>query len=131
MEVALNIAWLVLSAGLVLFCSMYSRPFRRSRGQRIVIAIALACLIAFLLFPVISMTDDLSSGAMIADAPISRHWSPPVAQFAAVAGAAILLAISAQNSSAWADGSILSEPLHPSLEPDSFHLSRRPPPEIR
>ena len=126
MELALNIAWLILSALLVLFCSIWGRPAFNSKGQRIIVAVALACLIAFLLFPVISMTDDLTSGAVAADTTNYKHWFP-TAQLGALLATGLLIAFSAQNS-AWADGSILADPGVPSPEAFSFHLSRRPPP---
>lgn len=126
MELALNIAWLILSALLVLFCSIWGRPAFNSKGQRIVVAVALACLIAFLLFPVISMTDDLTSGAVAADTTNYKHWIP-TAELWALLAAGLVIAFSAQ-SSAWADGSILAQSVVPSQEAFSFHLSRRPPP---
>jgi FtsH-binding integral membrane protein len=126
LESALNIVWLILSALLVVCCSLWGRPAFNSRKQRIVIAVALACLIAFLLFPVISMTDDLTSGAVAADTPNYKHWFP-TAELSAVVATGLLIAFSGQ-SRAWADGSILAEPVLSSPEAFSFHLSRRPPP---
>jgi hypothetical protein len=128
LELALNVAWLALSALLVVFCTFWGRPSCNSRRQRIVVAVALACLIAFLLFPVISMTDDLTSGAVVADTTNYKHWFPTAELWVAVA-AGLLIAFSAQ-SRAWADGSILAEAPLPSREAFSFHLSRRPPPIV-
>lgn len=126
MELALNIAWLIVSALLILFCTIWGRPAWNSRGQRIVVAVALACLIAFLLFPVISMTDDLTSGAVAADTTNYKHWFP-TAELWALLAVGLLIAFSAQNST-WADGSILAGSIVPSQEAFSFYLSRRPPP---
>jgi hypothetical protein len=92
------------------------------------VAISLACLIAFLLFPIISMTDDLNSGAVLAETPNSKHLLPSVELFALL-GTGLLIAFSAQSST-WADGSILSELGGPSQETLSFHMSRRPPPAV-
>jgi hypothetical protein len=127
LELALNIAWLILSALVVVFCSIWGRPSSNSRAQRIIVAVALACLIAFLLFPVISMTDDLTSGAVAADTPNYKHWFP-TAELWVVVATGLLIAFSAQSSSTWADGSILAESILPFPGAFSFHLSRRPPP---
>ncbi len=126
MEFALNVAWMVLSLTLVVVCVIYGRPAFNSKAQRIVVAVSLACLIAFLLFPVISMTDDLNSGAVLVETTNSKHWLPAIALFSLV-GTGLLIAFSAQNST-WADGSILSELGSPSQQMLSFHMSRRPPP---
>lgn len=126
MEFALNVAWMVLSLTLVVVCVIYGRPAFNSKAQRIVVAVSLACLIAFLLFPVISMTDDLNSGAVLVETTNSKHWLPAIALFSLV-GTGLVIAFSAQNST-WADGSILSELGSPSQQMLSFHMSRRPPP---
>lgn len=126
MEFALNVAWMVLSLTLVVVCVIYGRPAFNSKAQRIVVAVSLACLIAFLLFPVISMTDDLNSGAVLVETTNSKHWLPTIALFSLV-GTGLVIAFSAQNST-WADGSILSELGSPSQQMLSFHMSRRPPP---
>jgi hypothetical protein len=128
LELALNIAWLILSLALVAACIAYGRPAVNSRSHRIVVAISLACLIAFLLFPIISMTDDLNSGVPLAEISKPRHLLPTIELFALV-GTGLLIAFSAQSST-WADGSILSELGSPSQETLSFHMSRRPPPAV-
>jgi hypothetical protein len=125
LELALNIVWLVLSAFLVLSCTIWAKPEQNSKGQRIVVAVALACLIAFLLFPVISMTDDLASGAVVADSTNYKHWIP-TAQLCALVAAAVLIASSAL-SGAWADTGIAAQRV-PHRQAFSFHLRRRPPP---
>ena len=128
MEFTLNFAWLVLSLTLLVLCVVYGRPAFNSKAQRIVVAVSLACLIAFLLFPVISMTDDLNSGAVLAESSNPKHWVPIVELFALL-GTGFLIAFSAQSST-WADGSILSELGSPSQAMLSFHMSRRPPPAV-
>jgi len=126
LELALNLAWLVLSLILVILCIAYGRPAFNTRAQRIAVAVSLACLIAFLLFPMISMTDDLNSGAVLAETTNSKHWLPAIALFSLL-GTGLLIAFSAQSST-WADGSILSELGDPSQQMLSFHMNRRPPP---
>lgn len=126
MEVALNIAWLVLSLALVVMCTFQGRSAFHSRARRLAVAISLVCLIAFMLFPMVSMTDDLNGGAVVAESSNPKHWVPSVALFA-LPGTGLLVAFSAQSST-WADGSILSALGRPFQEPLSFHMSRRPPP---
>lgn len=126
MEVTLNIAWLLLSLALIAMCSFQGRAEHHSRAHRLAVAISLACLIAFLLFPMISMTDDLNSGAVVFESSNPKHWVPFVQLFALL-GTGLLVAFSAQSST-WADGSILSEFGRPFQEMFSFHMSRRPPP---
>lgn len=128
MELALNIAWLVLSAALVLLTSIRQSPLFAPKRQRVAVAIALACLIAFL-FPVISITDDLNSGAILAETAKSKRWAPFAELFAIVA-TGLLAAFSAHQRSTWADGSILAESVRAPQELFSFHCSRRPPPAI-
>ena len=99
-----------------------------SRAHRLAVAISLACLIAFLLFPMISITDDLNSGAVVAEGATPKHWVPPIELFALV-GTGLLIAFSAQSST-WADGSILSELGSPFQELLPFDMSRRPPPAV-
>jgi len=62
LETALNLVWFGVSAALLLIGSMHvmSAGKDRSRGMA---AVAMICLIC-LLFPVISMTDDLNSGSL-------------------------------------------------------------------
>lgn len=127
MELGLNIAWLILSASLVILGVACGKAGRRTSEQRIAVVIALTCLIAFL-FPVISMTDDLNSAAVLPETNQSKQWIGMTGMFAIVT-AAFVAAFSAQ-SSAWADGSILAAPPRISQHAFSFDLSRRPPPAI-
>lgn len=90
------------------------------------VAIALACLIAFL-FPVISITDDLNGAAILVDTK-SKRWMPSVELFAMVATG--LLAAFYALRSTWRDGSILAEAPRLPQQICSFHSSRRPPPAI-
>ena len=126
MEHFLNIAWLILSVGLIFFASTRKSSGRNTRKHQVAVAIALSCLIALLLFPVISMTDDLNSSAFLAEGTKSKRGMPTVELFALVA-TGLLIAFSAQRST-WADGSILFDAGCTLQEPFSIHLSRRPPP---
>lgn len=127
MEVALNIAWLILSTGLVTLAMVAGKSSRRSPEERVAAAIALACLIAFL-FPVISMTDDLNSAALVAENSKGKQWVT-IASMVAIVATSFFAAFSAQSRT-WADGSILNNLPSLSQEPFSFHMSRRPPPAV-
>lgn len=127
MELALNIAWLILSVGLVVLSTVRNGAACPAKRHRVVVAIALACLIAFL-FPVISITDDLNGAAILTETTRSKRWMPSVELFAIVA-TGLLSAFYAQSST-WGDGSILSEAPRVSREVFGFHSSRRPPPAI-
>jgi hypothetical protein len=127
LELALNIAWLILSASLVILGATCGKPGRRTNEQRVAVFIALTCLIAFL-FPVISMTDDLNSAAVLPETNQSKQWIGMTSMFAIVT-AAFVAAFSVQ-SSAWAGGSILAASPRISQDAFAFDLSRRPPPAI-
>ena len=127
MELTLNLAWLILSAGLVVLGVAYGKSGHRTSEQRIAAAIALVCLIAFL-FPVISMTDDLNSAAVLPENSQNKQWLVMSSMFAVVT-AGFVAAFAAQSST-WADGSILAESPRKSQDAFSFDLSRRPPPAI-
>jgi hypothetical protein len=128
LELALNIAWLILSAGLVAASLLASaNPVCSAKRHRIVVAVALACLVAFL-FPVVSITDDLNSGAILAEGAKSKRWMPSTELVAFVATG--LLAAFYALRSTWRDGSILAQT--PLMPQDVFgcQSSRRPPPAI-
>jgi len=128
LEHLLNITWLVLSLGLIAFAGT-QKSSGKSRKRRVAVAVALSCLIALLLFPVISMTDDLNSGVFLAEGTKFNHWVRS-AELIALIATGLLIAFSAQRST-WADGSILAETAYASQEPFTVHLSRRPPPATR
>lgn len=124
METALNLVWLGVSLTLLVFGSLrviHGSP-NRSRAMA---AVAMVCLIC-LLFPVISMTDDLNSGILAL--PESKKFISYTHLVAAVLPRIAL-------------------PLHPEIEHRAFQdalasesrvyedrfafqLSRRPPPSF-
>ena len=66
MELALNLGWLVISIAAFLF--FVGRFRTKNETQSLVIAcVALACVVC-LLFPVVSMTDDLNSSPAMPEA---------------------------------------------------------------
>lgn len=71
-ELLFNLAWLALAAAL-LFLYGARAPSFAAEHRRITSAIALACILA-LLFPVISISDDLSCNPDLAESNASKKW---------------------------------------------------------
>ena len=95
MELALNLSWLVVTC--LLFASV-GVAHRRGR-LRLSFKLALGCtaVLALLLFPVISMTDDLQQAQMLCET-ISGHLAGtpnalPVSSTTAFAAALVLLSL--------------------------------------
>ena len=70
LELLLNLAWLLAAAGIILAATGSSRCSRRHPLRSEIVA--LAC-IALLLFPVISVSDDLHPGLDVSDDAAWRH----------------------------------------------------------
>lgn len=127
METALNFVWLGVSLALLVIGSVQvlHAGEDRSRGMA---AVAMVCLIC-LLFPVISMTDDLNSGSLALLEPnkVKRILSP--AHLVSIALPLIvpqlLLESRTPFSRLWE-----IEIFHHPQELAAFHLSRRPPPAL-
>jgi hypothetical protein len=117
LELTLNLAWMVLSAALIAACRRNSKADRRAVG-----VIALVCLIA-ILFPIVSITDDLHGGALFADSKLKRFS----AELAAMVTAAF---VSFANPAQHAQYAIFHRDRPRTREPFSVHLNRRPPPEL-
>lgn len=123
MELALNLAWLIVAATLLLLCGARALSFTEKR-RRITALIALACLI-WLLFPVISITDDLNAGQSVFQATAVKKPTS--------AGGLIVALLSPSASIAAPLASWRETNLHADLseikqEFFGFDLSRRPPP---
>jgi hypothetical protein len=77
MELALNILWLALScaafAALAGWCACQPRHAASRRRQKLV-GTSVTCLVA-LLFPIISITDDLSHDVLLVEASVKRRAS--------------------------------------------------------
>jgi hypothetical protein len=121
LELTLNLAWLVLSATLVMACRRKSAADRR----RAVAVIALVCLIAFL-FPVISITDDLNGGAILAETSKQKTWL--AGDLAALITASFLAASLVLMS--YKGYAISNHDRIRTSDPFSLHLRRRPPPAL-
>lgn len=124
METLLNLVWLGVSATLLLICGTHVARARQIRS-RTMAAIALVCLIC-LLFPVISMTDDLNSGNLAFLEPNKAKKMLSSVHLAAM----VLpwLSLQAPMQANW-----MALCRHPDARPRQldlvcFSLSRRPPP---
>lgn len=123
MELALNLLWAVVS--FVLLVGAEQRGFRRRELFRAVAALALA----FVLFPIISITDDLNSAPAMVETQQSSEVAAQSPHSSGPAGV-LLPFISSHNLSVATDQehviSTLSEGTPQS--PLTFTQSRRPPP---
>ncbi len=124
MEIALNLAWLTISAALLIALGVPAARANKDRS-RLTAAIALVCLIC-LLFPVISMTDDLncSGPALVETNKLKRL---------AASGPAILISVSLPAAPInverrWVSAELTAALLPPLSDAFAFKLSRRPPP---
>ena len=123
MELALNIGWLVIS--LAAFAYFGRHALAKGDTQSVLIAcIALVC-VTCLLFPVISMTDDLNSTAALPEAAKFKRLlaaGQTVIHFFSVA------LIYAPPARTWSALTRTHEqrPIYQAFL--SFNLSRRPPP---
>lgn len=123
MELALNIAWLVVAATLLLLCGARALSFTEKR-RRITAFIALACLI-WLLFPVISITDDLNTGQSVFQATAVKKSTPAAGLIIALLSPSA--SISAPLAS-WRETNLHAALSEIKQEFCGFDLSRRPPP---
>jgi hypothetical protein len=125
LETALNLVWLGVSVALLLIggVQVMRAGKDRSRGMA---AVAMVCLIC-LLFPVISMTDDLNSGSLVLLEP---NKVKKILSFTHLVGM-ILPWLNLRPSSELQVSFMGRNPLEeclPSQEFLAFQLSRRPPP---
>lgn len=123
MELALNIGWLAIS--LAAFVYFGRHALAKGDTQSVLIAcIALICVTS-LLFPVISMTDDLNSAAAL---PEATKFKRLLASGQMVIHLFSLAVIYAPPSRTWSALSLQHElrPIYQAFL--SFNLSRRPPP---
>jgi hypothetical protein len=125
LETVLNLVWLGVSVALLLVCGgqVMHAGKDRSRGMA---AVAMVCLIC-LLFPVISMTDDLNSGSLVLLEPSKIKKILLLAHPLGL----ILTGLELRAPSEWQVSFTGNNPLQerrPSRDFIAFQLSRRPPP---
>jgi FtsH-binding integral membrane protein len=127
MELALNLVWLFLALGLLLTWGVRVFSFREEHRVATA-AIALACVIC-LLFPVISITDDLNSSAALCEA---RTLIKKLSLSLDAAGALLsaVTAVSSVRHAAWREVNLHADVFHQLHELYASNLSRRPPPAL-
>jgi hypothetical protein len=127
MELALNLVWLVFAAGLLVHWGARALSFPEEH-RAAAAAIALVCVIS-LLFPVISITDDLNSGVAVLEArTLIKKLS-----FSLDAAGALLTAVMAVSSvrlAAWREVNLHADVYHQLHELYASNLTRRPPPPL-
>lgn len=123
LELTLNLMWACLSAALII---VSVRPVLRNRQkqQQLVIVVTVIALIC-MLFPLISITDDLNSGSVYAESPRTYEWG-----FGGHAVAALWFPVLDVFSSENTRHNLEVNSLQPLPQSDAFtfNLSRRPPP---
>jgi hypothetical protein len=124
LEIALNLVWLGVSIALVMVCGFHTTRAGEHRS-RAMAAVALVCLIC-LLFPVISMTDDLNSNgpALVESSKLKRL----AASAHAVLTLLSLPTLLAPQENRWATLDREPEDRRPLEMVFIFNLHRRPPP---
>jgi K+-transporting ATPase A subunit len=125
MELVLNLAWLALCLGLLVFFgpSLKKPAAGRTRGVALV---AMLCIL-FLLFQVISISDDLSANPALFEATKFKNFSVMIQALAALLAWVIVLAPQSTRLM-WARRTEKSVfPLPGIFAPDLF---RRPPPSF-
>lgn len=122
MELLLNLVWLALSAAVIGFFG--TCLIARTSGKESMAGwIALACVVC-LLFPVVSMTDDLNSSAAMAEPSKLKKLLLP-AQIIVGLLAHVFVYSAPQHVWARLMGEQSPQPTQVAL---SFKLNRRPPP---
>jgi len=123
MELGLNLGWLALSVGVFwVFALCFGSD--GSERSRVTACIALVCVIC-LLFPVISMTDDLNNSPAMPETTKLKKLLPPLQFLVRLFSYALIYA---PRERAWATLALeqKQKPVQPELL--YFNLSRRPPP---
>lgn len=127
MELALNLVWLVLAAGLLISWGAHALSFPE-KHRLATAALALACVIC-LLFPVISITDDLNSGATVFEARnLIKKWSVSIETPGALLPA--MTSVSSGRHATWREVDWSAGVFLHSREFFYSNMSRRPPPPL-
>ena len=126
MEVLFNLAWLVLAATLVVFYCARA-PSLAGKHRRLNGGIAVVCVLA-LLFPVISISDDLLSNPDLAESSSSKKWIAPVHPAKPMASARMAAPAPSPCSRAGKRRELALRASSPGTS--SSNLNRRPPPAL-
>jgi len=122
-ELTLNLVWLGLSALLLLFCCRHVSVSTIDRNRGLVV-LSLFCVVC-LLFPVISMTDDLNSSPALPETSKLKKITLPAQIVVALLDRIVLQAAQERT---WDALTLQLDSRHPSEELVTFQLNRRPPP---
>lgn len=126
MELALNLGWFTISVAIFLFFGWYL--VRKNGEQNFVIAcVALICVVC-LLFPVVSMTDDLNSSPAMPEATKVKRL---FAFTQVVIHLFSRVQIGPPPEHIWASIIFEDEGKMPLQECLPFNLNRRPPPRFQ
>ncbi|HEY6971700.1 MAG TPA: hypothetical protein VJA94_20990 [Candidatus Angelobacter sp.] len=124
MELTLNLAWLALSAVLLLAGGWYGGlESDRNRG---LIVLTLVCVVC-LLFPVISLTDDLNSSPAISE---GSKLKKAVLSVQVVVALLSRIVLQAGQDKSWSAQALQYDSGPPPEELLTFQLNRRPPPSF-
>jgi hypothetical protein len=125
MELILNLAWLALCLGLLVFFgpSLKKPAAGRTRGA---VLVAMLCIL-FLLFPVISISDDLNATPAILEATKFKSFLVLIQMLAALVVWVVVVA-SPRSRVLWARRPEKS--VSPMLGVFAADLFRRPPPSL-
>ena len=123
LELTLNLAWLALSAALLLAGGWYG-GLARSDHNRGLIVLTLVCVVC-LLFPVISATDDLNSSPAISEGSKLKKAVLSVQVVVALLSRVVL---QAGHEKTWSARALQPDFVPPLEELLTFQLNRRPPP---
>lgn len=126
LELVLNLGWLALSIAVFAFFGVRFISSNTDRN-RVIAALALVCVVC-LLFPVISMTDDLNASPAIPEATKLKKLLPSN-QF--VIHLFPYVMIFSPPERVWASLALEQEQQPPEQALLCFDLSRRPPPPVR
>jgi hypothetical protein len=127
MELALNLIWSLLSATLLVAAGIHLFSTASvGSGRRAMAVIALVCVVSFM-FPVISMTDDISNSATMIEPAKLKIWLFPAA-IACLFVSCVLLDF--KSSANWQMLQLRGAIARPAQHSSWFKLSRRPPPYL-
>jgi hypothetical protein len=126
LELALNIAWVIVAAAVLILCGGHALAFTERR-RRITALVGLSCLI-WLLFPIISITDDLHSEQAVLERTAIKKVGPQNEIVSLFAAAPVLTALPLLHGT-WREVNLNADLTHIEQEFFAFALSRRPPPQ--
>ena len=123
LELTLNLAWLAFS-GVLLLAGGWFGGLAGSNRNRAATVLTLLCVVC-LLFPVISVTDDLSNGPAVSESSKLKKIIPSIHVVVALLSRVVL---QADQEKTWSARALHLNFGPPPEELLTFQLNRRPPP---